>query len=140
MLKSKLEKVLAVRYNGIDIEVKPGDILDVVDFGITAKEINGVELHVQNVHPNAFEKVSRGTYGLSNKEIDKTIDGLKASLEACDELRDSLKKTNEELTSENKELRAANQGLQGQIETGQKEIALLNAKLKNKEFPEGKNK
>lgn len=138
MLKSKLNAVVTVRYNGVDLDITPGELLDVRDFKITSDQIDPVERHIHKVYPNAFENVSRGTQGLTAKELEKSVNDIKASLEACHELRDSLKKTNENLLEENRELRQTVEALEGKIETSRKEIGELKAKLKSKDMPDDK--
>lgn len=140
MLKNKKEYPVQTRYNGIDISINPDQMLDVLDFNITADQIQNVERHIIKEYPGVFESIARPSAGLSTKESDKKIIDLQSQLEVSEKLNESSKKANEDLNKKVAELNTVISGLEGKIEGLKAQVGELKAKLKAKDYPDAKAK
>lgn len=69
MLKNKTKLSVKVKYNGRTRELKPGEGIDLRDFDVANKDINGAEKHVMSKYPDTFSKEK----SIGDPERDKQI-------------------------------------------------------------------
>lgn len=141
MLKNILEKVVeknvvvftgikTIQYNKIPIEVKPGQNLDVRDFGIPNESIEAVERHILFKNPNVFSQSKTRDVHETNKAALKKIDELEAELSGTKKELEAYKKAAKDASDKLNKVQAENEGLTKNNKSLQESVKDLEAKLK----------
>jgi len=128
-ITKKDEGEVEIVYNQIPIVVKPGQDLDVRDFGVSSDLIPAVERHILMKNPNTFKqsktedvfKTAKAAL-VKIKELEKEIEDLKAEVviakksgKGSGEEEAAVKAENEGLLKENKSLKESVKELKAQV-------------------------
>lgn len=136
MLKNILEKtkqsdgIVTITYDQKPIVVKPGESLDVRDFGVLNENIAPVEHHILVKNPNVFEQSDTKDIFKTNKAALKRIAELEKEVET---LKEDLVKAAESSGGTQKDvskLKAENDGLVTLNKSQKETIADLKGKIK----------
>ena len=96
-LKNKTKVSQKIKYNGQVRELKAGESLDLRDFDVPNKEVNGAEKHIMSKYPGLFSKEKSAGDPERDKIIQKEIDDLVKQNEEISENCSKLIETNKEL-------------------------------------------
>lgn len=125
-LKNVSLEAQPVKYNGVELVLQPGDVVDVRDFNINNSEVTGVEDILLNKHRDSegkrvFEQI-KTISNMTNAQINEEIEKLKVALE--DARKESEIKDKEVLG-----LNEENNNLKTELANAKDEIEKLKKKL-----------